>query len=251
MKRSTLEQVQEFHETYGLPVESSPNISDQKTNDLRINLIAEELEELKEALKNNDIVETLDALIDLQYVLDGAFLSFGLHDVKETAFAEVHRSNMSKLGEDGKPSVPSKYFLGLPSPGAAGILVSLVVANHAVGGAFGAGEYASFILAITVTLAGLMVSNVEFRTFKDVRLNLHSAAFVGFAVLSSAFISTQLKPAFVLVWLLGFYVLLGLCESLWRLPTKLRAKAEAARVEDAQLSSATSLQAIQQGESQP
>ncbi len=103
MKRSTLEQVQEFHETYGLPVESSPNISDQKTNDLRINLIAEELEELKEALKNNDIVETLDALIDLQYVLDGAFLSFGLHDVKETAFAEVHRSNMSKLGEDGKP----------------------------------------------------------------------------------------------------------------------------------------------------
>lgn len=103
MKRSTLEQVQEFHETYGLPVESAPNITNQKTNDLRINLIAEELDELKEALKNNDIVETLDALIDLQYVLDGAFLSFGLHDVKETAFAEVHRSNMSKLGEDGKP----------------------------------------------------------------------------------------------------------------------------------------------------
>jgi predicted HAD superfamily Cof-like phosphohydrolase len=103
MKRSTLEQVREFHETYGLPVESAPNISDQKTNDLRINLIAEELEELQEALKNDDIVETLDALIDLQYVLDGAFLSFGLHDVKEIAFAEVHRSNMSKLGEDGKP----------------------------------------------------------------------------------------------------------------------------------------------------
>ena len=103
MKRSTLEQVCEFHQTYGLPVESSPNISDQKTNDLRINLIAEELDELKEALKSGDVVETLDALIDLQYVLDGAFLSFGLHDVKEAAFAEVHRSNMSKLGDDGKP----------------------------------------------------------------------------------------------------------------------------------------------------
>ncbi|MGB4058309.1 MAG: nucleoside triphosphate pyrophosphohydrolase family protein [Alphaproteobacteria bacterium] len=103
MKRSTLEQVREFHETYGLPVEDRPNIADPKTNDLRINLIAEELEELQEALKNGDIVETLDALIDLQYVLDGAFLSFGLHDVKEAAFAEVHRSNMSKLGEDGKP----------------------------------------------------------------------------------------------------------------------------------------------------
>ncbi len=103
MKRTTLEQVQEFHETYGLPVMDEPHIADPKTNDLRINLIAEELEELKEALKAGDMVETLDALIDLQYVLDGAFLSFGLHDVKEEAFAEVHRSNMSKLGEDGKP----------------------------------------------------------------------------------------------------------------------------------------------------
>ncbi|MGB4106631.1 MAG: nucleoside triphosphate pyrophosphohydrolase family protein [Alphaproteobacteria bacterium] len=103
MKKSTLEQVREFHETYGLPVKADPDISDPKTNGLRINLIAEELEELQVALKNNDIVETLDALIDLQYVLDGAFLSFGLHDVKEVAFAEVHRSNMSKLGEDGKP----------------------------------------------------------------------------------------------------------------------------------------------------
>ena len=103
MKRSTLDQVKEFHETYGLPVESAPNITDKKTNDLRINLLAEELDELKEALANNDVVETLDALIDLQYVLDGAFLSLGLHDVKDIAFAEVHRSNMSKLGEDGKP----------------------------------------------------------------------------------------------------------------------------------------------------
>jgi predicted HAD superfamily Cof-like phosphohydrolase len=103
MKKSTLEQVQEFHDTYGLPVKSSPDLSDPKTNDLRINLIAEELEELKEAIRNNDPLETLDALIDLQYVLDGAFLSFGLHDVKEAAFNEVHRSNMSKLGEDGKP----------------------------------------------------------------------------------------------------------------------------------------------------
>lgn len=103
MTKTTLEQVQEFHDTYGLPVKDAPDLSDPKTNDLRINLLAEELDELKEALKNNDPVEALDALIDLQYVLDGAFLSLGLHDVKEAAFAEVHRSNMSKLGEDGKP----------------------------------------------------------------------------------------------------------------------------------------------------
>ncbi len=101
--KTTLQMVQEFHETYGLPVHDAPNISDEKTNALRINLLAEELDELKEALEQGDMVETLDALIDLQYVLDGAFLSFGMHALKEDAFNEVHSSNMSKLGEDGKP----------------------------------------------------------------------------------------------------------------------------------------------------
>lgn len=102
-KRTTLEQVTEFHETYGLPVQAEQDISCEQTKALRINLLAEELDELKEALANNDPLETLDALIDLQYVLDGAFISFGLHHVKDAAFEEVHRSNMSKLGEDGKP----------------------------------------------------------------------------------------------------------------------------------------------------
>jgi len=103
MIKTTLEMVQEFHETYGLPVESEQTLASEKTQTLRINLLAEELDELKDALKDNDPVETLDALIDLQYVLDGAFLSFGMQDVKQAAFEEVHRSNMSKLGEDGKP----------------------------------------------------------------------------------------------------------------------------------------------------
>ncbi len=102
-KRSTLDRVQEFHETYGLPVHDAPNLSCEQTKALRINLLQEELDELKAALAANDPQETLDALIDLQYVLDGAFLSFGLQAVKELAFDEVHRSNMSKLGEDGKP----------------------------------------------------------------------------------------------------------------------------------------------------
>lgn len=103
MTKSTLDQVREFHETYGLPVKDRPDISDPKTNALRINLLAEELDELKDALEDGDIVEVLDALIDLQYVLDGAFLSFGLHPVKEHAFNEVHSSNMSKLDAEGKP----------------------------------------------------------------------------------------------------------------------------------------------------
>lgn len=99
----TIKDVQEFHESFGLPVKDTPDISDEKTNRLRINLLAEELEELQDALAAGDIVEVLDALTDLQYVLDGAYLSFGLQDVKDAAFAEVHRSNMSKLGADGKP----------------------------------------------------------------------------------------------------------------------------------------------------
>lgn len=101
--KNTIDMVEEFHETYGLPVHDAPHLSCEQTKQLRINLLQEELNELKEALAANDALETLDALIDLQYVLDGAFLSFGMQDVKMAAFEEVHRSNMSKLGEDGKP----------------------------------------------------------------------------------------------------------------------------------------------------
>lgn len=105
MTKTTLEQVREFHETYGLPVKDTADLSDEQTNALRLNLLAEELEEFKQALADKDPVEALDALIDLQYVLDGAFLSLGLHHLKGPAFDEVHRSNMSKLGADGKPVV--------------------------------------------------------------------------------------------------------------------------------------------------
>jgi predicted HAD superfamily Cof-like phosphohydrolase len=101
--KTTLDDVKEFHETYGLPVKENADLSCEKTKQLRINLLQEELDELKEALEDNDIVGVLDALTDLQYVLDGAYLSFGLHNVKQVAFDEVQRSNMSKLDENGKP----------------------------------------------------------------------------------------------------------------------------------------------------
>jgi predicted HAD superfamily Cof-like phosphohydrolase len=103
MTKSTLDQVREFHETYGAAINDEPHIADTDLNAFRVRLLQEELDELKEALADGDAVETLDALTDLQYVLDGAFLSLGMHGVKDAAFAEVHRSNMSKLGEDGKP----------------------------------------------------------------------------------------------------------------------------------------------------
>ena len=103
MTQSTLDRVKIFHETYGLAVKASPDISDEKTNRLRVALLEEEVAELKVALEQGDMVEVLDALTDIQYVLDGAYLSFGLAHLKEPAFAEVQRSNLSKLGEDGKP----------------------------------------------------------------------------------------------------------------------------------------------------
>lgn len=103
MTKTTLDMVQEFHDTYGLPVEAAQTLGDEKTQALRVNLLEEEVQELKEALEAGDVQETLDALIDIQYVLDGAFLSFGMQHVKQAAFDEVHRSNMSKLGADGKP----------------------------------------------------------------------------------------------------------------------------------------------------
>jgi len=93
--------VSEFHRTYGHPIHDEPYVEDWPLSKLRLELIAEELIELTEALDERDPVETLDALCDLQYVLDGAFLALGFGKYKEAAMNEVHRSNMSKLDVDG------------------------------------------------------------------------------------------------------------------------------------------------------
>jgi CDP-diacylglycerol--serine O-phosphatidyltransferase len=132
------------------------------------------------------------------------------------------RFNVLSMGEEGKPTKPSKYIVGLPIPGAAGILVSIVVANHAASGTIGRAEYAWIIFAVTLGLGALMVSTIRFRSFKDIRLNVRTLLLVGFAIGSSVYISMKMQPAFVLVWLLGFYVLLGIFESLWQLPALLR-----------------------------
>ena len=96
--------VKAFHTAFGAPVRDTPTVDvpdDQKA--LRIKLLKEEVEELEEALKNNDLVEAADALTDIMYVLAGAYLTFGLQDYAEPLFEEVQSSNMSKLGADGKP----------------------------------------------------------------------------------------------------------------------------------------------------
>jgi len=95
-KLDALNQVAEFHRTFKHPIEPEPTIPAKKRCELRVSLIAEELKELEEAIADNDLVEIADALCDIQYVLSGAVLEFGLGDKFRTLFDEVQRSNMSK-----------------------------------------------------------------------------------------------------------------------------------------------------------
>jgi len=92
----SLNQVAEFHKTFKHPIVDEPKIPSKKRCDLRVALISEELEELVDAIKDNDIVEIADALCDIQYVLSGAVLEFGLGEKFRDLFDEVQRSNMSK-----------------------------------------------------------------------------------------------------------------------------------------------------------
>ena len=138
------------------------------------------------------------------------------------------RFNVLSMGESGAPTKPGKYIVGLPVPGAAGILISLIVANHAVAGDLSGPRYLWAMMVLTVFLAFLMVSTIKFRSFKDLKLNARSVALVFFAVGSSAVVSLQTKPAFVLVWLLSFYVVIGLVETIISVPANLRKRREGA-----------------------
>lgn len=96
--------VKEFHTTFGLGYSESMigNLGENK-NFLRFNLMKEENEEYLEAVQNDDIVEIADALGDMLYILCGTIIEHGLHHKIEEVFDEIQRSNMSKLGADGKP----------------------------------------------------------------------------------------------------------------------------------------------------
>ena len=93
--------VKTFMETFGQEVKTKPSFSSDKINTLRYDLIKEELEELKIAMENKDLLEVADALTDILYVTYGAGHAFGIN--LDKCFKEVQNSNMSKLGEDGKP----------------------------------------------------------------------------------------------------------------------------------------------------
>ena len=98
---SNFNDVKTFMETYGQEIKTKSEFPDEKIVKLRIDLIKEELDELTEAIKNKDIIEVADALTDILYVTYGAGHSFGIN--LDKCFAEVQKSNMSKLDKDGNP----------------------------------------------------------------------------------------------------------------------------------------------------
>ena len=102
--KKQLNHVEKFHDTFGIPNEYTPKATiSNDLIDLRFKLMAEENEEYLEAAKNGDLVEVADALGDMMYILCGTILSHGMQHKIEEVFEEIQRSNMSKLGEDGKP----------------------------------------------------------------------------------------------------------------------------------------------------
>lgn len=103
MKRK-IDAVELFHKSFGLGVSESPRADlGQEKNMLRFNLMDEENKEYLQAAQNNDLVEVADALGDMLYILCGTILEHGMQYKIEEVFEEIQRSNMSKLGPDGKP----------------------------------------------------------------------------------------------------------------------------------------------------
>ena len=102
--KKQLNAVKDFHDTFGLSYNDSPTVNlEKKIIELRYNLMKEENEEYIEAARKNDIIEVADALGDMLYILCGTIIEHGMSDIIEDVFDEIQKSNMSKLGADGKP----------------------------------------------------------------------------------------------------------------------------------------------------
>lgn len=130
------------------------------------------------------------------------------------------RFNVLSMQNDGRPKKPGKYIVGLPIPGAAGMLVSLIAANHAVGGAL---EHSPLIvLTVVLLLSAFMVSTVQFRSFKDLRLNARTVLLVGTVLVSSLVLAFKLHVAFAMAWLLAGYVAIAIAETTLSVMRKLR-----------------------------
>jgi CDP-diacylglycerol--serine O-phosphatidyltransferase len=121
--------------------------------------------------------------------------------------------------DDGRPHRPGKYMQGLPIPAAAGILISIVVANTLTGKL----PFTPIIIsALVLMLAVFMVSSMPFRSFKDLRLSWRTVLLISSALAVTVWIALKIHPSMALVWLLAAYVIIGIVESLIALMNKAR-----------------------------
>lgn len=161
------------------------------------------------------------ALLVYKWVLFRHFVPGLLTAFLFVACAAIRLARFNVLNS-GATGTPGKYIVGLPTPPASGILISLVVANHAANGALGEERYTLLLFAVTIALSLLMVSNVSFRSFKDLRMTTGTVMMVLFTIGSSVFVWHRFRPQFVLVWLLAFYIFIGIVESLRALALRIR-----------------------------
>jgi len=147
----------------------------------------------------------------------GAFVAF----VYVAAGAvRLARFNVLATDVSGRPKKPGRYIVGLPIPGAAGIVVSMIAANRAVAGEV-AGLHAT-VAVVMLSLSFCMVSTIKFRSFKDLRLNVRTACAVMIALSMAAFLTVKLHVAVAVGWLLTSYVAIGLFETLFAFSRWLR-----------------------------
>ncbi|MBX3247587.1 MAG: CDP-diacylglycerol--serine O-phosphatidyltransferase [Myxococcales bacterium] len=134
------------------------------------------------------------------------------------------RFNVLATEESGAPKKPGKYILGLPIPAAAGILISLVVANTAarqtsMSDVLG---HPSIVLAVVIALSFFMVSTIRFRSFKDIKLSVRTVVLLVLALGSTIFIAFRLHISLAFVWLLGSYIVIGLVETILQMTPSAR-----------------------------
>ncbi len=145
-----------------------------------------------------------------QYGLLGVLASFLF---VACAAIRLARFNVLSSSPEGTPTKPGRYIIGLPTPPAAGVLISLMVANHASDGLLSERSYGLPLFGVTLLLSFLMVSTVKFRSFKDLKLDASTLVLILFTVGSSLYIGQRYRPQFVLVWLLGVYLMVGFLET--------------------------------------
>jgi len=101
--QAEINQVKDFHEKFSIPVSDYPDYISAERQKLRIDILQEEVNELAKAMSDSNMIEIADGIVDCIYILFGTAVEYGFRHKLEAMFQEVHRSNMSKLGVDGKP----------------------------------------------------------------------------------------------------------------------------------------------------